>query len=168
MLMNKQNIVIKITSQQLEVYDAGKLMQRYTISTAKNGVGQAEGSGCTPLGLHCISEKIGAGLPINSVFVAREFTGEIYTPALAKQYPNRDWILTRILWLAGCEASVNQGIASDGSCCDSKQRYIYIHGTPDTEAVGVPQSHGCIRMRNSDVITLFDWVHVGTPVNICV
>jgi hypothetical protein len=133
----------------------------YMISTAKNGAGEMENSGCTPRGRHVIAQKIGADLPINSVLVGRVPTGEIYNETLAAQYPARDWILSRILWLSGVEAGHNQGTG-----CDSHARYIYIHGTPDTEPMGVPYSHGCIRMRNDDVIELFDAVFEGTSVQI--
>ncbi|WP_293265911.1 L,D-transpeptidase [Neptunomonas sp.] len=129
----------------------------YNVSTALNGVGETSGSGCTPRGLHAIRAKIGEQQPLNAVFVGRRFTGEIYSSLLSDQYPKRDWILTRILWLSGKEPGRNRLGA-----VDSMQRYIYIHGTPDTEPMGVPLSHGCIRMRNADVIELFDLVVVGT------
>lgn len=129
----------------------------YNVSTALNGVGETSGSGCTPRGLHVIRAKIGEQQPLNAVFVGRRFTGEIYSSLLSDQYPKRDWILTRILWLSGKEPGRNRLGA-----VDSMQRYIYIHGTPDTEPMGVPLSHGCIRMRNADVIELFDLVVVGT------
>jgi lipoprotein-anchoring transpeptidase ErfK/SrfK len=129
----------------------------YEVSTALNGAGEANGSGCTPRGEHLIRAKIGAGMPMNAVFVGRRFTGEIYTEALAEQYPTRDWILTRILWLSGLQKGVNRL-----GCVDTMRRYIYIHGTPDSEPMGVPVSHGCIRMRNRDIIELFDKVPVGT------
>lgn len=129
----------------------------YEVSTALNGAGEANGSGCTPRGEHLIRAKIGAGMPMNAVFVGRRFTGEIYSEALAEQYPTRDWILTRILWLSGLQKGVNRL-----GCVDTMRRYIYIHGTPDSEPMGVPVSHGCIRMRNRDIIELFDKVPVGT------
>ncbi|MFW2178380.1 MULTISPECIES: L,D-transpeptidase family protein [unclassified Moraxella] len=157
-------IHIHIPSQTLTLTHHGQ-SNTYPISTAKNGVGELENTGCTPRGQHQISEKFGANLPINSVFVARQATGEIYNSQLAAAFPNRDWILSRILWLAGCEAGINQGTNEQG-VCDTKARYIYIHGTPDSEPMGVPLSHGCIRMRNHDVIDLFDKVKVGTPVMI--
>ena len=112
-----------------------------------------------------ISEKFGDNLPINSVFVARQFTGEIYDDHLATTFPNRDWILTRILWLDGYEEGFNKGAKEQG-VCDTKARYIYIHGTPNTEPMGIPLSHGCIRMRNQDIITLYDQVDIGTAVEI--
>jgi len=119
------------------------------------------GSYCTPLGAHIIRAKIGAGLPENTVFVGRRPTGELYTPELSAQFPNRDWILTRILWLSGCEVGFNR--LGD---VDTMRRYIYIHGSPDSVHMGQPGSIGCIRMRNADIVELFDLVPAGTPVNI--
>lgn len=152
-------IVVDIAMQQLHLI--GDVIHRYSISTALNGAGEQQGSGCTPRGKHRIAQKIGANQPCNSVFVGRVPTGEIYDVALAAQFPNRDWILSRILWLDGLEPAFNQGAG-----CDSHARYIYIHGTPDTEPMGEARSHGCIRMRNADVIELFDLVEVGTVLNI--
>lgn len=119
------------------------------------------GSFKTPRGRHRIRAKIGTGQPVNTVFVGRRPTGEIFTPELAARHPDRDWILTRILWLSGCEPGFNRL-----GEVDSMRRYIYIHGAPDTVPMGVPASHGCIRMRNVDVMDLFDRVPVGTPVEI--
>lgn len=158
-------IQINIQNQELTLYQNPQSHIHYPISTAKNGTGQQQNSGCTPLGTHQICAKFGKDLPINAVFVARKFTGEIYSPDLAKQFPTRDWILSRILWLEGCEAGFNQGENALG-CCDSRARFIYIHGTPDSEPMGVPLSHGCIRMRNADIMALFDNVEVGINVYI--
>jgi lipoprotein-anchoring transpeptidase ErfK/SrfK len=135
------------------------LHKQYVISTGLNGIGETENSGKTPRGWHCIAEKFGEQLPINSVFIARQATGEIYSPQLAAAFPKRDWILSRILWLQGLEAGFNCG---EG--CDTYQRYIYIHGTPDTEPMGEPKSHGCIRMRNTDLMELFDLVEIDAKV----
>ncbi len=134
---------------------------QYTVSTAANGVGCEKDSGCTPLGQHIIRAKIGDGAETSAVFVGRRATGEICTPELMAQFPERDWILTRILWLSGMEHGVNRL-----GNVDTMQRYIYIHGTPDSTELGKIGSHGCIRMRNDDVIALFDMVPVGTPVSI--
>ena len=131
----------------------------YPVSTAKLGIGEQKGSNKTPLGWHVARAKIGAEADINSVFVGRRLTGEIYSPQLAKQFPHRDWILSRIIWLSCCEVGHNRF-----GNVDSMQRYIYIHGTPDSEPMGVPESHGCIRMRNADVIELFDLIPVGTSI----
>ena len=142
-------ITINISEQALEY--KGK---SYSISTAKNGIGEVEDSYCTPTGKFKIAEKIGANLEFGSVLVDRESTGEIYNADLAKQYPDRDWILTRILWLDGVEVH-NQ---------NTKNRYIYIHGSPDETPMGMPGSKGCIRMHNYDVIELFESIHTGEDV----
>lgn len=153
-------IDIDLSAQTLRV-QSDTLTKSYFISSAKHGAGQLSGSGCTPLGHHIIRAKIGNGVALNSVFSGRRITGEIYTPELAKRYPERDWILTRILWLSGKELEYNR--LGD---VDSMRRYIYIHGTPDSEPMGIPLSHGCIRMRNTDVVELFDLLPVGTGVYI--
>jgi L,D-transpeptidase YbiS len=154
------NIRINISSQQLDLYDdSGKRIRRYLISSAKNGVGEQNGSFCTPRGRHIVRAKIGAHQPANTVFVERRPTGETYSPVLAERYPRRDWILTRILWLSGCEPGRNRL-----GKVDTMRRAIYIHGSPDTADMGKPGSHGCIRMRNGDIIELFDLVPPGTPV----
>lgn len=150
---------VDIAAQQLRVLDDGYELQRYPVSTAKNGPGQRKGSECTPTGWHRIRAKIGAGAPINSVFSGRRPTGEIYSPQLAAAYPQRDWILSRILWLGGLEPGHNRY-----GDVDSAWRYIYIHGCPDQLMQGVPASHGCIRMLNADVLRLFDTVPVGCRV----
>lgn len=155
-------ININIKSQVLDLIDnQGKILSRYPISSALKGTGQDTGSYCTPLGRHIIRAKIGADQPENAVFVGRRPTGEIYSAELAEQFPGRDWILTRILWLSGCEVGFNRlgGV-------DTMRRYIYIHGSPDSVQLGQPGSIGCIRMRNADIVELFDRVPAGTPVNI--
>ena len=154
------HIEISIPAQTLTLFDDfGSIKARYSVSTAANGAGCDKDSGCTPLGQHIVRAKIGAGAPLNTVFVGRRLTGEILSPELAAQYPQRDWILTRILWLSGTEVGKNRL-----GNVDSMQRYIYIHGTPDSEPMGLPCSHGCVRMRNVDVMELFDLVNVGTSV----
>jgi len=153
-------INIHIATQRLELLDdADKLLRRYSISTAANGAGEVCGSYCTPRGKHVIRAKVGAGQPENTVFVRRRPTGEIYTPELGAQFPERDWILTRILWLSGCEIGFNR-LGNN----DTMRRYIYIHGTPDSAQLGTPGSHGCIRMAVPDVVDLYERVSVGTPV----
>lgn len=155
-------IRIDIPQQRMELYgDDGALLHSYPVSTGANGVGEESGSYCTPRGRHIIRAKIGAGQPPGTVFVRRRPTGEIYTPQLDAQHPGRDWILSRILWLSGCEVGYNRL----GSC-DTMRRYIYIHGTPDSTGLGQPGSRGCVRMRNADLMELFDLVAVGTPVHI--
>lgn len=156
-------IVIDTTAQMLYLYAVGVCVLSAPVSTAKNGTGQMMNSGCTPLGKHRIAAKIGDGAPVNAVFVGRVATGEVYDEALALAHPERDWILTRILWLDGLELGFNKGENADGSC-DTYARYIYIHGTPDSEAMGVPLSHGCIRMRHDALLDLFERVQVDTPV----
>ncbi|TCS71150.1 L,D-transpeptidase-like protein [Sulfuritortus calidifontis] len=141
--------------------DAGALIRRYPVSTAAKGAGEASGSYCTPRGRHVVRAKIGGDQPINSVFVGRRPTGEIYTPELGQTAPERDWILSRILWLSGKEPGFNRL-----GPCDTMRRYIYIHGTPDEAFEQAPRSHGCIRMRNADLLELFDRVPVYTPVEI--
>jgi L,D-transpeptidase YbiS len=155
------HIRIDLSRQRLELWQGGDCLASYPISSARNGPGEQSGSGGTPRGWHRIRIKIGAGAPENAVFVGRRPTGEVWTPELAAQYPERDWILTRILWLTGCEPGRNRGGA-----CDTLRRFIYIHGTPDPEPMGVPLSHGCIRMRNADLLGLFPRVAAGTPVEI--
>jgi L,D-transpeptidase YbiS len=154
------HIDISIPEQRLRLLDdADTVLADYPVSTALNGPGERKNSGCTPRGKHIVRAKIGAGQPVGAVFIGRRPTGEVWSPELAAEHRARDFILSRILWLSGCEVGVNR--LGD---VDSMQRYIYIHGTPDTEPMGVPRSHGCIRMRNADVIALFDQVPVGTPV----
>lgn len=156
------HIEISIPAQTLTLFDdSGKQLSRYAVSTAANGVGCVKDSGCTPLGSHIIRAKIGADVPENTVFRGRRPTGEIFTPELKEQFPERDWILTRILWLSGTEPGKNRL-----GNVDTMQRYIYIHGSPEATAFGAPGSHGCVRMRNADLIALFDQVPVGTTVNI--
>ena len=157
-------IHIDTQTQTLHLMHDGQMVRSSLVSTAKNGTGQAEGSGCTPLGKHQISEKFGDGLPNNAVFVARRFTGELYDDKLGSEHPERDWILGRILWLDGCEEGINKGFDADGMCVDTKSRYVYIHGTPDTEPMGVPLSHGCVRMRSEELVWLYDQVAVGCEV----
>ena len=160
---SQTHLIVSIGRQVLSVYHGDTHIKDYIVSTAKNGIGSLEGSNCTPLGRHIIAKKIGQDMPINSVFVGRVPTGEVYDAKLGAAFPNRDWILTRILWLAGCEVGVNQGNNELG-CCDTFSRYIYIHGTPDDEPMDMPLSHGCVRMRNDDIIMLFEEVIEGTQV----
>ena len=154
-------IHISIARQELTLFDAARELIRYPVSTGERGVGEERGSYRTPRGQHLIRAKIGAGQAANTVFVARRPSGEIYTPELGQAFPERDWILTRILWLSGCEPGFNRL----GSV-DTMRRYIYIHGSPDSVAMGKPGSHGCIRMRNSEIVDLFDRVSPYTPVDL--
>ena len=155
------HINISLAAQTLTLNADDGAAQVWSVSTAANGPGEQEGSGCTPRGSHIIRACIGAGQPQAAVFVGRRPTGEVWTPALSDAFPARDWILTRILWLSGCEPGVNRL-----GRVDSMRRFIYIHGTPDTEPMGVPRSHGCVRMRNTDILDLFGRVTAGCPVDI--
>lgn len=152
-------IIVSLRQQQLTLWQGSECLATYAVSTALKGVGERKNSGQTPLGRHIIRAMIGTDAPLNTVFVGRRPTGELYSQQLAEAYPQRDWILSRILWLSGCEVGKNR--LGD---VDTMQRYIYIHGTPDTEPMGIPLSHGCVRMRNRDIIALFDRVSPGTPV----
>jgi L,D-transpeptidase YbiS len=154
-------IEISVALQTLTCFVDDKLWRVFSVSTGFKGVGNVKSSEQTPLGHHIIRAKIGQNMPLNSVFIGRRPTGEIYNAELAKQLPQRDWILTRILWLSGTQ----QGLNRLGNV-DTMQRYIYIHGTPDSEPMGKPFSHGCIRMRNADIIDLYNQVEVGCPVEI--
>lgn len=150
---------ISLRQQRLWHWVDGACRASYPVSSARNGPGEREGSGCTPRGRHIVRIKIGTGCPPDTVFVGRRPTGERYTPRLAAAHPERDWILCRILWLSGRESGRNRG-----GRVDSLRRYIYIHGTPDSEPMGQPGSHGCIRMRNADLLQLFAQVEPGCTV----
>ena len=152
-------LIIKLSEQWLEL--RGDRTERFPISSARNGPGEAMGSEATPRGRHVVRVRFGAGLPEGAVLTGRKFSGDIYSAELAALHPDRDWVLTRILWLGGLEAGCNQG-----GDVDSFRRFIYIHGTPDSEPMGSPASHGCIRMRNADLVRLFEQVPVGTLVTI--
>jgi lipoprotein-anchoring transpeptidase ErfK/SrfK len=152
-------IDICIATQILQIIEQNKVLKSYPISSAKNGLGEAMGSECTPRGKHKIRAKIGANQPLNSVFIGRRPTGEIYSPELAAKFPKRDWILTRILWLGGLEPGFNRYGNKD-----STWRYIYIHGCPDHLMQGLPDSHGCIRMGSQDIVDFFEQSQVGDEV----
>ena len=155
-------VLVGVKSQSLTVYDGyGREDKRYVVSTAKRGVGEQEGSYQTPRGWHRICQKIGDGAPSRTIIFRREITPWQYTEELHQQYPNKDWILTRIMWLCGMEDGFNK----DGSV-DSYNRYIYIHGAGDHTPFGTPSSLGCVRMQNDDVINLYNDLPVGTDVYI--
>ncbi|MWV16088.1 L,D-transpeptidase family protein [Pseudomonas sp. L-22-4S-12] len=141
---------ISLADQCLYGFADGQLLLRLPVSTALNGSGERSGSNCTPRGRHQVRARIGEGLPLGAVLRGRRWTGEIWSPELDRQFPGRDWILTRILWLSGCEPGINRLGA-----VDTFRRYIYLHGTPEREPMGVPLSHGCVRLRNADLLTLF-------------
>jgi len=150
---------INVPLQTLKIIDDGEVIFSTLVSTAVNGTGEKQGSECTPRGKHIIRAKIGKDCAENTVFRGRRPTGEIFTKALQKQQPNRDWILTRILWLSGCEVGVNRL----GSV-DTMRRYIYLHGCPDDVEMGKPASHGCVRMTNQDVVSVFNLLPLGAEV----
>lgn len=154
-------IRVDLAAQRLDLTANGRVARRYTVSTSKFGAGEDQGSLRTPRGRHVIRAKIGAGAPLGAVFRSRRPTGEIYSAELALAQPDRDWILTRILWLSGTEVGKNRL-----GNVDTMRRYVYIHGAPDSASLGVPSSIGCIRMANRDIVELFDRVPVGTLVNI--
>jgi lipoprotein-anchoring transpeptidase ErfK/SrfK len=154
-------IEIDVHTQKLALLEGKRVLKTYSVSTAKKGVGEKNGSLQTPRGRHIVRAKIGAGQPLNAVFVRRRPTGEVWSSGLHDKYPGRDWILTRILWLSGCEPGRNR--LGD---VDTMRRYIYIHGAPDFAEMGKPGSIGCVRMRNRDIIELFDLVPPYTPVEI--
>lgn len=152
-------INISIHAQTLSLYEQDKPVREYRVSSALNGTGEQNGSGCTPRGQHKIRLKIGQDCAINTVFKGRRPTGEVFSQQLASVFPERDWILTRIIWLTGAEHGFNRG-----GEVDTLRRYIYLHGCPDSEPMGQPQSHGCIRMRNEDIMELFELVENNMPV----
>jgi lipoprotein-anchoring transpeptidase ErfK/SrfK len=158
-----QSVTVRVSlaAQTLTLLRGGAVAKTYRVSTSKHGAGELSGSFKTPRGRHIVRAKIGAGQPLNAVFVRRRPTGEVWTPELHGKFPGRDWILTRILWLSGCEPGRNR--LGD---VDTMRRYIYIHGSPDIAEMGKPGSIGCIRMRNRDIVELFDAVAPYTPVDI--
>jgi L,D-transpeptidase YbiS len=155
------SLQVSLAAQTLTLARGGAAVKTYRVSTSKHGAGEVHGSFKTPRGRHIVRAKIGAGAPLNAVFRGRRATGEVYSPELARAQPGRDWILTRILWLSGTEIGRNRL-----GRVDTMRRYIYIHGAPDSEPLGVPGSIGCIRMANRDVVELFDLVEAGTVVEI--
>ena len=152
---------VSLVAQRLALWHGAERIEEYAVSTSKHGAGELAGSFKTPRGRHVVRAKIGAGAPEGAVFRGRRPTGEIYSAALARAHPDRDWILTRILWLSGTEVGRNRL-----GEVDTMRRYIYIHGAPDSEPLGSPSSIGCIRMSNRDVVELFGLVAVGTVVDI--
>lgn len=154
-------ITVNIAEQRLQLRVNETVLMDVSIATAKNGMGEQAGSECTPRGWHQVRAMIGADAQANTVFVGRRDTGEIYSPNFRQNFPDRDWILTRILWLSGLEVNKNRlGVV------DTMRRYIYIHGCPDEDEMGIPSSHGCVKMRNTDVMKLFSAVTPGTKVYI--
>ena len=150
---------VEIGAQRMYLRRGERIEREYRVRTARNGAGELQGSERTPRGWHQVRARIGAGAPAGAVFVGRRPTGEVFSPALRERYPNRDWILTRILWLSGLEPGFNR--LGD---CDTMRRYIYIHGCPDDVVMGEPGSQGCVNMRNAELIELFDQIPAGTRV----
>jgi hypothetical protein len=159
MSSNPYLIKVSIHEQRLQLLAGDEVIMDVAVSTASKGPGEIVNSECTPRGWHRIRARIGDACPVNTVFVGRRPTGELYTPEMRADYPERDWIITRILWLCGEEPGRNRL-----GKVDTMRRYIYIHGAPDDDPMGVPSSHGCVKMRNRDVIELFNTVPVGTRV----
>lgn len=158
---NEYRLDISLGAQSLTLLRGNTVIAEFAVSTARNGAGERLNSECTPRGRHRIAEKLGEGCAVDTVFVGRKPTGEIYSDELRNQHPGRDWILTRILRLEGTEPGVNQG-----GEVDTFERMIYLHGSPADVQMGVTGSHGCIRMRNQDIVRLFDLVPPGTGVYI--
>jgi len=159
--MTSRLIQISVAEQRFKLMEASSVLMDVPIASARNGVGEERGSEKTPRGWHRVRAKIGAGKALNTVFVGRRPTGEIYSPELKLLHPERDWILTRILWLSGLEVGKNRF-----GNVDTMARYIYIHGCPDEDPMGIPSSHGCIKMRNTEIVELFEKIPNGTRVYI--
>ncbi len=155
------HIEIDIGRQQLKLWSEGRVLRECLVSTGANGIGEINGSGCTPRGRHVIRAKFGDGAAAGTLFTRRRPTGEIWSPELHAKFPGRDWILTRILWLSGTEHGRNRL-----GCVDTFRRYIYLHGTPPTTRLGMPGSKGCIRVANTDIVELYDCLPVGTEVDL--
>ena len=160
-MTREKRITVDLSTQTLRTHEAGREVGRFAVSAASRGAGEKMNSFRTPRGAHIVRAKIGEGAAVNAVFRGRRPTGEIYTPELARRHPGRDWILTRILWLSGCEVGKNR--LGD---VDTMRRFIYIHGAPDEAPMGVPGSLGCVRLANPDMLALFDWADAGTPVDL--
>lgn len=161
--MGNLRLSVDLSTQRLTVWEGERVAKQYLVSTGANGIGEIQGSGCTPRGRHRVRAKIGAGAPAGTVFRGRRVARELplCTAEALAAFPDRDWITSRILWLSGLEPGRNRL-----GCVDSMRRYIYIHGTPHRAELGRPASHGCIRMADADVIELFDLVPLGTQVDL--
>jgi len=156
---NKTIIFVSIDAQKLYLIKKNIIIKSYSISSSEYGIGNKNGSNKTPLGLHTIARKIGEKTPINGRMIARVFTGETSIIYLDGSRSKTDDITSRILWLQGEEDGINKG-----ENIDSFKRYIYIHGTSEEGLIGQPASHGCIRLKNKDVIDLYKDVAIGTLV----
>lgn len=152
-------LFVSVKRQKIFYIKNGNVEKIFLISTAKKGLGQEIHSEKTPEGLHQIKQKIGSNLPKDAILREREYSGEIATIYTDETDVEDDFVTSRIMWLEGLESGINRG-----GNVDSYNRYIYIHGTPEEGLIGKPASHGCVRMKNSEVIELFDLVQVNTPV----
>lgn len=160
-MIPEYSATVSVSAQQLTLWQADKPTWHCAVSTGKNGVGFEKGSGKTPLGRHYVRAFIGKGLSPLAVLKGRRPTGEIWSPELAQTYPERDWILGRILWLCGLETGINRG-----GNRDTFQRYIYLHASPEDQVTGTPISHGCIRLKPDDMCFVFDHLGYGSVVEI--
>ncbi|GAB4246333.1 MAG: L,D-transpeptidase [Candidatus Methylacidiphilales bacterium] len=142
---------VSIPDQTVAVVQDGQTVWCAPVSTSVYGTGSEQGSFRTPVGRFVVAERIGEGAPVGARFVGRVFTGYVWQPG---EGVDEDWILTRILWLDGL----------DPENSNTKSRYIYFHGTNHEDRIGIPTSHGCIRLRNADMVTLFDWTPLGAEV----
>lgn len=154
---NKLMIRILVKRQILSLLKDNQVIRQYPVSTSKFGIGNRSGSNKTPLGLHRIVSKIGRNAPLGTIFKRRRNTSKIAKVGVGQG----DLITTRILRLEGLEKGINKGKG-----IDSLKRCIYIHGTPEEKLISKPTSHGCIRMKNRDIVELFGLVKRGDLVNI--
>lgn len=152
-------LYVSVKHQQMYLIEKDSIIKKYTVSTAKKGVGNELHSLKTPIGLHSVKRKIGDNVPLGGILEARVYNGSKATIYEDKTKADGDYVTTRILWLDGEEIGVNKG-----RNVDTYNRFIYIHGTPEEGYIGEPVSHGCIRMKNTDVIELYDLIDEGTPV----
>jgi len=152
-------IYVSIKQQKLYHIKHDSIIKEYIISSSSYGIGSTLGSNKTPIGLHSIREKFGEKTPINGKMTGRVFYGEIATIYTDETKSKTDDVTSRVLWLEGLEKGKNKGKG-----IDSFKRYIYIHGTSEEGRLGKPASHGCIRMKNKEVIDLYKLVEVGTLV----
>lgn len=150
---------VSVKHQRLYLIVNDSTVRKYPVSTAKNGIGSKLNSYKTPPGLHTIKRKIGANVPFGGIMISRIYEGKIAKILTEKKDAKKDYVTSRIMWLQGEESGINRG-----RNVDSYNRYIYIHGTPEEGYIGEPASHGCIRMKNKDVIELYDFVDEGTPI----
>jgi lipoprotein-anchoring transpeptidase ErfK/SrfK len=150
-LSERQLLIVEVSQQRADLITDGAVTHSWEVSTSRLGLGTEEGSFRTPIGHFRICEKIGDSAPLWSIFKSRVPTGDLASPG-----GEEDLVLTRILWLEGL----------DPENANTKSRYIYFHGTNREDLIGTPASHGCIRLRNAEMVELFDLVEVGLSVEI--